>query len=52
MEFDNVLEIPLPPEEAWKVLLDLRRIAACIPGAELTEVVDDTTPRGAAARIR
>lgn len=49
MEFDNTLEIPLPPDEAWKVLLDIRRIAACIPGAELTEVVDDTTYRGKVA---
>ncbi|MGH6784462.1 MAG: SRPBCC family protein, partial [Sphingomicrobium sp.] len=46
MEFDNTLEVPLPPDETWKVLLDIRRIAACIPGAELTEVVDDTTYRG------
>ena len=28
------------------VLSDVRRIAPCLPGAELTEVVDDTTYRG------
>ena len=46
MEFDNTLEVPLPPDEAFKVLLDIKRIAACLPGAELTEVVDETTYRG------
>jgi uncharacterized protein len=49
MEFDNILEVPLPPEEAWKVLLDVRRVVACIPGAELTEVVDERTYKGKVA---
>ena len=49
MEFDNALEVPLPPAEAWRVLLDIRRIAACIPGAELTEVVDERTYKGRVA---
>lgn len=49
MEFDNTLEVPLPPDEAWKVLLDIRRIASCIPGAELTEVVDAQTYKGRVA---
>lgn len=49
MEFDNTLEVPLPPEEAWKVLLDIKRIATCIPGAELTEVVDERTYKGRVA---
>jgi carbon monoxide dehydrogenase subunit G len=49
VEFDNTLEVPLPPEEAWRVLLDIRRIAACIPGAELTEVVDERTYKGKVA---
>ncbi len=46
MEFDNSFEVPLPPAEAWKVLLDIQRIAPCMPGAELTEVVDKTTYKG------
>jgi carbon monoxide dehydrogenase subunit G len=49
MEFDNALEVPLPPDEAWKVLLDIQRIASCIPGAELTEVVDAQTYKGRVA---
>jgi carbon monoxide dehydrogenase subunit G len=46
VQFDNSFEVPLPPAEAWPVLMDIRRIAPCMPGAELTEVVDDKTYRG------
>src|SRR5215469_4495515 len=46
MEFDNSFEVPLPPGDAWKVLMDIRRIAPCMPGAELTEVVDERTYKG------
>jgi uncharacterized protein len=46
MEFDNSFEVPLPIDEAWKLLMDIRRIAPCLPGAELTEVVDDRTYKG------
>jgi carbon monoxide dehydrogenase subunit G len=46
MEFDNSFEVPLPVDDAWKVLMDIRRIAPCLPGAELTEVVDDRTYKG------
>ena len=46
MEFDNSFEVPLPPEEAWKVLLDIERIAPSKPGAELTEVVGKDTYKG------
>jgi len=46
VEFDNAFEVPLPPGEAWPVLMDIRRIAPCMPGAELAEVVDDKTYKG------
>jgi carbon monoxide dehydrogenase subunit G len=46
MEFDNSFEVPLPPGDAWKVLMDIRRIAPCMPGAELTDVVDERTYKG------
>jgi carbon monoxide dehydrogenase subunit G len=45
-EFDNSFEVPLPPAEAWPVLMDIRRIAPFMPGVVLTEVVDDTTYQG------
>jgi carbon monoxide dehydrogenase subunit G len=40
MEFDNSFEVPLSPAQAWSVLMDIPRVAPCMPGAELTEVVD------------
>jgi hypothetical protein len=46
MEFDNTFEVPLPPAEAWPVLMDIQRIAPCMPGAQLTEVIDDRTYKG------
>ena len=45
MEFDNSFEVPLPPEQAWPVLMDIQGIAPCMPGAQLTEVVDDRPTR-------
>lgn len=46
MKFDNAFEIPLPVNEAWKVLLDVPRIAPCMPGAELTAVENENTYKG------
>jgi uncharacterized protein len=46
MEFDSSFEVPLPPAQAWAVLMDVRRIAPCMPGAQLTEIVDDKTFKG------
>ena len=46
MEFDNSFDVPLSPAEAWTVLMDIRRIAPCMPGAELTEVIDAENYKG------
>jgi carbon monoxide dehydrogenase subunit G len=46
MEFDNSFEVPLPVGDAWALLMDIRRIAPCMPGAELTGVVDQHTYKG------
>ncbi len=46
MEFDNSFEVPLRPAEAWPLLMDIRRIAPCMPGAEVTDVVDAVTYKG------
>ena len=46
MEFDNSFDLPLPPDQAWKTLMDIERIAPSMPGAELTEIVDDKTFKG------
>ncbi|MCH9051815.1 MAG: SRPBCC family protein [Proteobacteria bacterium] len=46
MELQNTFEVPLPPSEAWDVLLDIERIAPCLPGARLTEIIDERTFKG------
>jgi carbon monoxide dehydrogenase subunit G len=46
MEFDNSFDVPLSPARAWAVLMDIRRIAPCMPGAALTEVIDAQNFRG------
>jgi len=46
VEFDNSFEVPLRPAEAWPLLMDIARIAPCMPGAEVTDVVDATTYKG------
>jgi uncharacterized protein len=46
MEFDNSFDVPLSPAQAWAVLMDIRRIAPCMPGATLTEVIDAQNFRG------
>jgi uncharacterized protein len=49
VEFDNSFEVPLPPADAWAVLMDIRRIAPCMPGAELTDIVDEKNYKGKVA---
>jgi hypothetical protein len=46
MEIKNSFTVPLPPERAWPLLLDVPRMARSMPGAELTETVDERTYRG------
>ncbi len=35
MKLENRFTVPVPRDEAWKVLLDVERIAPCMPGAKL-----------------
>jgi carbon monoxide dehydrogenase subunit G len=41
IELDNSFTVPVPPEQAWDVLLDVERIAPCMPGASVTSVAGD-----------
>jgi carbon monoxide dehydrogenase subunit G len=37
MELDHSFTVPVPPDKAWDVLLDVERIAPCMPGATVEE---------------
>jgi carbon monoxide dehydrogenase subunit G len=41
MELDHSFTVPVPPDQAWDVLLDVERIAPCMPGATVDEVDGD-----------
>jgi uncharacterized protein len=46
MQIENEFDVPAPIDHVWNYLLDVERVAPCMPGAELTEVVDDRTWKG------
>src|SRR3974377_837846 len=41
MEITDSFRVSTPIDETWKVLLDIERIAPCLPGAELQEIEGD-----------
>lgn len=46
MLIDSEFEVAAPVDQVWRYLLDVQRMAPCLPGAELTEVVDPDTYKG------
>jgi uncharacterized protein len=46
MLIENAFTVSAPPDMLWAHLLDVEKIAPCMPGAELTEVVDDSHWKG------
>jgi uncharacterized protein len=41
IELDHSFTVPVPPDQAWDVLLDVKTIAPCMPGATVDEVDGD-----------
>jgi carbon monoxide dehydrogenase subunit G len=41
MELEHSFTVPVPEERAWEVLLDVKRVAPCMPGATLDSVEGD-----------
>ena len=44
---ENTFTVDRPIERVWSFLSDPRKIASCMPGAEILEALDDKTYRGA-----
>ncbi|MFI7046479.1 SRPBCC domain-containing protein [Streptosporangium sandarakinum] len=42
MRFEHEFTVPVPVEQAWSVLLDVERIAPCLPGAALEKAEGDS----------
>lgn len=42
MLVENSFEVQAPRSQAWELLMDVPRVIPCMPGAELTESVDDS----------
>lgn len=40
MKIENEFTVDAPVQEAWEAMLDLERIAPCLPGASIDEAVD------------
>ena len=43
MRLENSFEVAAPRDAAWRLLNDVPSVVPCLPGAELTEVVDENT---------
>jgi carbon monoxide dehydrogenase subunit G len=46
MQIQNQFEVAASPDRVYAFLLDVNRVVTCMPGAELSEVVDPTTFKG------
>src|SRR5246127_293345 len=42
MELEHSFSVPVPVARAWEVLLDVERVAPCMPGATLDSVEGDS----------
>lgn len=45
-EFDNNFAVQAPLETVWQSLTDPYQVAPCVPGAEITEKIDDIHYKG------
>jgi carbon monoxide dehydrogenase subunit G len=46
MQIENQFEVAASPDNVYAFLLDVNRVVGCVPGAELSEVVDADTFKG------
>jgi len=46
MQLENSFGVSAPPDQVFAYLLEVNKVVGCVPGAELSEVVDPTTFKG------
>ena len=46
VEINKVFPIDAPSSNAWKFLQDIPSVASCMPGAEITEQIDESNYKG------
>ncbi len=46
MKLEHSFQVNAPLERVWQALVDVERVAPCLPGAEITEAGEDGTYRG------
>jgi len=46
VQLDKRYPVAVPAAQAWAVLSDIRAVAACMPGAQITEQTDETHYKG------
>jgi carbon monoxide dehydrogenase subunit G len=46
MKLEHSFDVRAPLERVWQALIDVERVAPCLPGAEITEAGDDGSYRG------
>ncbi|MEU9014964.1 SRPBCC family protein [Streptomyces sp. NPDC048479] len=51
MELQNSFTVPVPVDEAWRVLLDIERVAPCMPGATVDSVEGETVNGAVKVRV-
>jgi uncharacterized protein len=46
MKLEHSFDVAAPLDRVWDALIDVERVAPCLPGAEITEAGEDGTYRG------
>jgi carbon monoxide dehydrogenase subunit G len=46
MDFTNSFTVNVPLDRVWEHLLDAEKVTPCVPGAQLTETIDDRHHKG------
>ena len=46
IKIEKSFQAPESADQVWKILGDVRAVASCVPGAQITDAVDDRTYKG------